>query len=48
MSKVSYGPTYCLPDGGEMLKKTRAWTEKEAALRLRREWDEQIAEERKG
>jgi hypothetical protein len=30
-----------------MLEKTRAWTEKEA-LRLRREWDEQIAEERKG
>ena len=45
--KVSYGPTYCLPDGGEMLEKTRAWTEKEV-MRLRNEWDQQIAEEQKG
>ena len=45
--KVSYGPTYSLPDGGEMLEKTRAWTEKEV-MRLRNEWDQQIAEERKG
>lgn len=42
--KVSYGPTSCLPDGGEMLEKTRAWTENEV-LRLRKEWDAQIAQE---
>jgi 1-acyl-sn-glycerol-3-phosphate acyltransferase len=42
--KVSYGPTTCLPDGGEMLTKTRDWTEKEV-LRLRAEWDAQIEKE---
>jgi hypothetical protein len=30
-----------------MLEKTRAWTEKEV-MRLRTEWDQQIAEEQKG
>lgn len=44
--KVSYGPTSCLPDGGEMLEQTRNWTEQEV-LRLRKEWDAQIQAESK-